>query len=63
VAEEFQDDLPLDGEVKVSWTDREPEIGIYRGYLAGFPRRCAIRFGGNLEAVWVDREIISPVAR
>lgn len=53
----FVDKLPLDGKVKINWPDREPEYGIYIGYRAGQPNRCAVTIskGNN---IWIDRSIL-----
>jgi hypothetical protein len=62
---QFVDDLPLDGKVKVNWkaskkTPAFTEEGIYKGYLAGNPRRCAVQIQGS--TTWIDRKILTPVS-
>lgn len=54
--DEFDDSLPLDGEVWVNWIDKEREKGVYRGYLVGNPRRCAVKIGEDTS--WIDRAIL-----
>lgn len=53
----FVDTFELDSKVKINWPDAEPEFGIYIGYQAGNPRRCAVTVakGNN---IWVDRSIL-----
>lgn len=60
----FEDNLPLDGKVKVNWkaSKKSPaftEEGVYRGYEAGNPRRCAVSIGDR-PTVWIDRAILEP---
>jgi hypothetical protein len=59
-SKEFEDNLPLDGKVRINWKDIEPEEGIYVGYEAQNYRRCAVRIGsGNI--IWIDRAILEKV--
>jgi len=60
-----EDTLPLDGPVTVKWPATKKraaftEQGIYRGYLAGNPRRCAVQIAGR--TTWIDRAILEPEA-
>jgi hypothetical protein len=64
MAEEFKDNLPLDGKVRVNWkaskkTPAFTEEGIYKGYLAGNPRRCAVQIGDS--TTWIDRTILEKI--
>lgn len=60
---EFVDDLPLDGPVLIRWADRDAELGIYKGYLASNPQRCAVRLADHDSgyAAWIDRAILEKV--
>jgi hypothetical protein len=63
MAEEFEDNLPLDGKVRINWVDGEPEEAIYIGYLVGKSRRCAVKVTRNDKPtnIWVDRRLLTAI--
>lgn len=58
LADNFQDNLPLDGEVYVK---DDVRVYIYRGYHVGNPRRCALNVKGEPGTKWYDRNVIRPI--
>jgi hypothetical protein len=58
--QQFKDKLPLNGKVRINWFDRDPEEGIYLGYQAGNPRRCAVTLPDGTNT-WIDRNILEKI--
>lgn len=55
---DFQDNLPLDGRVRI---DGHDGVFIYRGYHVADVNRCAAESASGGCAAWFDRSLISPV--
>lgn len=59
MAEEFHDNLPLGGEVRIKGDER---IHTYRGFEGDNTRRCAVGFKGDPHIAWFQRSSITPVS-
>lgn len=57
VETDFEDNLPLGGEVRVKG---ETRVHIYLGFEAGNTRRCAVGLKGQPEIAWFDRAVLIP---
>jgi hypothetical protein len=57
--DDFNDNLPLDGEV---YKKDDVRVYIYRGYLVGKPNQCAVHVKGEGSTTWVERSLLTPVS-